>query len=516
MLFYGEKSKIEAFETLKRLGLFIPFKNLELYHGRAAKIGEQEWKVNPSFNNAGNKTGNRNINKIMALSTANKEVASNFAKERSSYQRNTYPEVIKIGCCDPDAVILNASMSLKNLSQADKELYFKALTTLSFASISEGAPIPFEKKHLPKTIFEKIKASLSQDNYISLESVKNLCYTQNLDSDLAIHIAGAMNANMLLQSDPKHAVSKFWSTEPFLNSENIECPLNHMSIANWLSNNHIVGAKFPVWSATLDENIENFSLFDLNKINSQKEIDQQRARIAQKYNGLDRLFSGLTNNKTLTQRLLASPKDIVNTAKDVKDFQHTFDADAGNWERFTLGEHTETVLRVFNDTYAHTFPERLLPFMNLCLLVHDIGKAEAIKHNEKPRQKEYTHHYANIFLENFGVDNNVKDVILGVIGTGQTYTTDYYVNKNTTAKTQLQQYCKDLLVQNYGNQVTNDDVSALDDICSILQTCDSAAYTDYAVTRSTSHGTHHYNYPSFNSTFEKNSGLNGRIVEFGQ
>ena len=59
---YEERRK-RAVETLVKLGAMKYFSDLDLYHGRAGD--GSEWKVKTNFNNAGNATGNRNVNKLV-------------------------------------------------------------------------------------------------------------------------------------------------------------------------------------------------------------------------------------------------------------------------------------------------------------------------------------------------------------------------------------------------------------------------------------------------------------------
>ena len=73
----------EAFKTLVRLGFFIEFSKVTLWHGRAKEEGESAWQVKPNFDNSKDATGNNNINGIPMLHTAdNKEGALEFAKQR--------------------------------------------------------------------------------------------------------------------------------------------------------------------------------------------------------------------------------------------------------------------------------------------------------------------------------------------------------------------------------------------------------------------------------------------------
>ena len=74
------KLKKDSIDILVKLGQLIPFDDkLTLYHGRAKSYYEsEEWRVKSDFNNAGNNTGNRNIQDIPVLYAGDKVDVSHF------------------------------------------------------------------------------------------------------------------------------------------------------------------------------------------------------------------------------------------------------------------------------------------------------------------------------------------------------------------------------------------------------------------------------------------------------
>ncbi len=76
----------------------------------------------------------------------------------------------------------------------------------------------------------------------------------------------------------------------------------------------------------------------------------------------------------------------------------------GELERFTLGEHTETVLRMFDETFADVLPAKLLPVMRLIILTHDLGKPEAVRHGKKNDQKEFNLKEGGGFFNELGIE----------------------------------------------------------------------------------------------------------------
>ena len=95
-----QSEKFQAAEALTRLGMLTKMKDLELYHGRTDD-GTPDWHIRADFNNADNATGNRNVNKVPALSTGTRDIALEFASWLSpefklyiikDYQRLKYDE----------------------------------------------------------------------------------------------------------------------------------------------------------------------------------------------------------------------------------------------------------------------------------------------------------------------------------------------------------------------------------------------------------------------------------------
>ena len=111
----------------------------------------------------------------------------------------------------------------------------------------------------------------------------------------------------------------------------------------------------------------------------------------------------------------------MSLAEKTPGYREIFEADAGNWEGYKLAEHTETVLRLFDDNYADKMPAATLPIMRMALLVHDVGKPVAVKNHEKEHQAAYNQVYAEDFMRKNGVDEKNQKLILAMIGEGSIY-----------------------------------------------------------------------------------------------
>lgn len=546
--------KIEARERLESIGVIIPMSRLELYHGRDPNGDKEEWSVRSDFSNSGNNTGNWNINAIDALNTGDFVTARDFAVERTlhklrersgldpfqfSTKREEYRRQIRAGeipieihriiSSDPNAIIISSEYS-----KSEQERISQAIIPL-LPKILEGSPVDFKYRDTVPLFLETINEDFNRKNkgYVSQEEIPQILEKLKLriqqsnnpqafiDEDFVKQVAGSINSRFLLRFTPvslihKFAISKSDTFKAAFSSETgdiiRQLPINRDFIARFLKSNHIVGLKTRVDSATLDRNISNTILFDLTKVNTVEKIKQKEQTFEKVFGEFSQeMNKSLESSKShplvklLSENYYASPEEIIEEAKKVTGFENHFDKDAGNWEKFTLGEHTETVLRMFDETYADVLPAKLLPIMRLIILTHDLGKPEAAQMGRKSEQKEFNIKEGSRFLNELGIENNLKELILGIIGQGQEITSDVFVKKNKKSN-ELRQYSRELLdkIKKVGSGSLEGEEMAIYFISFMLQNSDSGAYTDYAVTRRRG-GLWFRNYPSFNKSLKTNS-----------
>lgn len=540
--------KIEAIERLESIGVFVPMSSLELYHGRDPNGDKEEWSVKTDFSNAGNNTGNQNVNKINALNTGDFNTARDFATERivqkfhEPWEKEAIEdrrrirlgeipiEVHRIVSSDPNAIILNYD---KSNNSKDKQQIIKQEIPFLLPGTLEGSPVDF-KYHDAISLLQESKETMKQlfnitnKEYISqaeipqiLEKIKSIIHQSRnpkavVDEDLVKHIAGSINSKYFLKVTPLSFIEDFTTSErEFYDIPRGDIthrlPINRDYIARFLRSNHIVGLKTSVDSATLDKNISNTILFDLPKVNTVNQIENKKQSFEKVFsdlsNEMDRSLESSKSHplvKLLSENYFATPKEILEEAKKVKGFENLFDTDAGNWEGFTLGEHTETVLRMFDETFADVLPAKLLPVMRLALLTHDLGKPEAARQGKKKEQKQFNLIEGKKFLEELGIERNLQIMILGIIGEGQELTSEIFVKKKNESS-KLMEFSKKLLERVRGDDkpVKFDDMRAIYYMAFMLQNSDSGAYTDYAATRRS--GVWFRNNPSFNDSFKNNS-----------
>lgn len=549
-----DPSKIEAREKMESIGLFIPMGKLELYHGRDPNEDKEEWSVRSDFSNSGNNTGNWNVNAIDALNTGDFVTARDFAVERIlhklrersgldpfqfSTKREEYRRQIRAGeipigvhriiSSDPNAIIISSEYS-----KSEQERISQAIIPL-LPKILEGSPVDFKYRDTVPLFLETINEDFNLKNkgYVSQEEIPQILEKLKLriqqsnnpqafiDEDFVKQVAGSINSRFLLRFTPvslihKFAISKSDTFKAAFSSETgdiiRQLPINRDFIARFLKSNHIAGLKTRVDSATLDRNISNTILFDLTKVNTVEKIKQKEQTFEKVFGEFSQeMNKSLESSKShplvklLSENYYASPEEIIEEAKKVTGFENHFDKDAGNWEKFTLGEHTETVLRMFDETYADVLPAKLLPIMRLIILTHDLGKPEAAQEGKKNEQKGFNLKEGSRFLNELGIENNLKELILGIIGQGQEITSDVFVKKNKKSN-ELRQYSRELLdkIKKVGSGSLEGEEMAIYFMSFMLQNSDSAAYTDYAVTKRRG-GLWFRNYPSFNESLKTNS-----------
>ena len=520
-----QSERYKAIECLRQLGIFQKVSDLELYHGRSNTSGE-EWQLKADFDNSGDNTGNANINKRPALNTGTRDVAERFSQARAR-RGGGKAEIHRIESEDPDAMIIDVSAFKKIKDKEDIAAARTAFATLTPGAIT-GAPLPFEKRHALDHVHPK--AFFHSDDYPIMYAGEEdrVCRKTGLDKATVEHAGSALNTQTLFKNGSflRSLCLAFCDAEDSVSvsceGKYREAPINHEYIANWLRTNHIVGCKMPVWSATLGEDIDNYLMFDLEKVNT-PEAYEKRSEERNKAFGKIATSTAekLPANKsslveTLATDLYIKPEKIVELAKQTEGFKEILESDAGNHEGYRLDEHTETVLRLFDENYADALPAHLLPVMRMALLVHDIGKSVAVKNNDKRNQKKYNLAYAKRFMALNEVDDQTSNLILSMIGDGMELTWGHVSDRNNREKRlKLWNYCGKMAADYLGkSSVSAEEVHGFELLLSVLQTCDSAAYTTMAVTKPSRRGISYRNQGVFNGSFSRFHGFTGRRIRF--
>lgn len=527
---------IKSIETLQRIGIFTPMRDIDLYHGRSGR-GE-EWQVQ-EVNNAGNLTGYHNINKIPALNTGNRNVASDFARARTNKAvksgERARAEVYKIVSADPDASIVSRDFDWNKLSDFEYNDAVQAIRK-SLPSVFEGSPLSFEDRHKMDGLeMNDFLVNGKYGGFIGKEMINEYARQYHLSPELTNQVCGSINAKLFLTRHPEmlsRIVRAFTEDTGETEFRGISFPINREYVASWLKKMHVVGVEMRVLSATLGGRaIDNYLLFDFERVNTEAEVEK-RIRGRNKRFGKLTMAAAFSNNgganncgesgsekipdiKEALNNPYATPKQIVDAAKRVPGFRNLLEADAGNWEKYSLAEHTETVLENFEYNYADKMPVGLLPLMKTGLLVHDIGKSEAARRGDKKNQEQYNVFYAERFMQAINMGDRDREFVLRMIGPGKTMVEKYLLegrrNEDLNA---IKKFCANTFQKYTGKRASDWDAHGVYSMILALQTCDSAAYTTMALTRSKERaGVVYRNAGTFNKSF-KAGGLTKRGVSF--
>lgn len=526
-----DAEKFRAIEILKEVGLLIPVSELETFHGRAGTKEETTaWAVDPSFANGSNDSGNRNVNKRPTLYSGDKETAQDFADERTrskqQFADQSYAEVHEIVTADTDATVLDFNFDESKLDEEAKTKYKQALRALAIP-ITEGSPVSWGSRNEFRpfvAVMQKAKKRL-----VLQSDVSDLATEAGINEQVTLQLASAYNSRQIALQKPSYLISLLIKHSNDIVTDSLEIdgerrklPINLEYVQRYLREAHIVGVKQSVNSATLDRDIVSISFFDLEKTITAKGLEAEREAVWRKLGGvaisLGEVVRTEVEQKQLLLRLLedvhAKPDKLVEAAKLVNGYEGIFNGDAGNWEGFTLAEHTETVLRNFDENFADNLPVELLAPMRLAILSHDVGKPIASARGEKRRQKEYNVSQAGDFLGKLGVDERLKNLLLAVIGDGEELAFQIEVRGvGESAVTAMRELAVSTLKKfNSSEDVTDEQINGFIEMCKILQVCDGGAYTSMAITRREGGNGRHRNAPSFNASFAQPAGFGKRTV----
>ena len=197
-----QSEKFQAAEALTRLGMLTKMKDLELYHGRTDD-GTPDWHIRADFNNADNATGNRNVNKVPALSTGTKDIALEFAQARDRGRGRA--EVYRMKSRNPDARILNQDFDWNSLSGLERDEAAKAVRK-TLPSIAEGVDLAFEDRNagLGTRIHETQFCSGGPFGaYTASEDINAIATNLNVSQRMAEQIGGARNVQLLMAQAPE-------------------------------------------------------------------------------------------------------------------------------------------------------------------------------------------------------------------------------------------------------------------------------------------------------------------------
>ncbi|MGN0961838.1 MAG: hypothetical protein ACI4PF_06560 [Christensenellales bacterium] len=513
----------ECYKYLIDIGLLISCEELEpLYHGRTRRDGEtEEWQVDPKYNNGGNATGNRNVNSISTLYLASKDIANDFAEARAR-KSGGVPEVHELQFYDKKALLFNRVFSFEGLSEEEKSKVYSALKELSVGSVTEFAPVDFKFREMAVSVIDVLKRVQSGRRVLLLreedidEAIRILQQSRiPFDKDLVKQLAESYNTKALITRYPNVVFKNFMEGDSVVATTTGDININLDWVASWFANNHIIGSRAPVKSATLHRNIMTYAIFDKEKINTRKVVGDKLHSLMGAYGSVGELVEDFSSNKEMLDTFLtSSPKETMDYIRTNPTCSQLMDMKSGVWEGYTVGEHTEAVLKVLEDSFEGDVPDSLMPFLKMVVLSHDIGKGLATSYGQKERHSDYTMQILPNFHKAFGVSDEASQLINFIVTETQSYTTRYYVGNDKNALKELEDKTRAFLsewlnknpstrsLEKWLNNApdvirnkflrrktpTEGMVNGIMNIARVLQTCDSASYTQYATIRDANTG----------------------------
>ena len=283
-----DAEKYKAIETLKSVGFLIPVSELATYHGRVAKDGEEEWSIDPSFQNGGNDSGNGNVNSRVTLYTSGYDVAQRFASARQTQMeyRDSNSEFIAqvhdIVSDDMDATVVDNSFRVDNLDDEAKKNYGAALRSLVLG-VSTGVPSPFEERGVRSAFIDDFEQH-NKTGFVSDEEIDSIAQRTGASRESIASIVGAVNTRIFMAQSPSHMINMMLrksdmnpSLSVQINEQQVTATFSTEYVESWLKNAHIIGIKQQIQSATLrGETIQSVSIFDLHKVKDRHSHDKWR------------------------------------------------------------------------------------------------------------------------------------------------------------------------------------------------------------------------------------------------
>jgi len=449
---------------------------------------------------------------------------------RAAAARGLRAEVHKIAVADEDATVLDFAFDPSKLDEEDKGRYEAAIKALVLP-VTEGSPVSFEDKDKISSFVGAVNSLGKGRGMISSDDVVEIASWSGVSLETVNQLAGSYNSRVVALVQPsylvhsllKHGSSDIVIKDMKIGEERQATPLNLEYAQRYLRQAHIVGVKQRIDSATLGGNITSVSFFDLEKTSTETVLEEDKELMWQKLGGVATALTE-TNPETptgpernevlqLLDDAYVKPERLVQAAKQVEGYDAIFEADAGNWEGFTLEEHTETVLRNFDENFADKIPVELIGPMRLLILEHDLGKPVAVRNGEKHRQKEYNVAQAEDFLTKLDVNEGMKGILSDILGDGVDLAFQINIRgAGEQAVAELSDLARRSLTEFHnGEEVADDQIDGFIEMCNMLLICDGGAYTSMAITRRPKGGRYR-NAPSFNKSFAQPVGFGKRDI----
>ena len=605
---------LKARQTLIELGIAIPLDQVDTLHGRTAFEGDDQWAVDPAYQNGGQVGDRENMHDRSNLYTGTEATARAYAERRAKEAKQmvmtravadryrdldptpirqaTYEaklaawqpkgpdddgnnwwnkkpqppldgewteeelqtvanrdigmmsseeqdalfkeaslqvavEIHNIRSIDDDAVIINSRRDVRGFLDSQLVQYKAAVEAL-LPPLSEGAPTDYMNRRLAvlarELLLERLSDSSDPPRRIVNDEISRVAEETGYSVDLIRSQAAAINAREFIADDAPRAVWNFIGSSNDITVESMRArnvPISNEYVAAFMRRAHIVGIKQD--ASNEFGSFEIVSLADMKLLQTDQQVERLREKVSARYgvlaSGLHSLIPEVQQTTkqgslfTVLSDTHASPKTLVEAAASVEGFSEVFAADTGTWEGFTLAQHTETVLRNFEENYADILPYELLGVMRLAIIAHDIGKPEAAAKDEAYRQKAYNQVVGRRFFDALELNTDVTEFVQNLTGEGMTLIEEIIrYDDDPAVVVELVDRARTELARLGIEQPTPAQIQGYVDLCEILMTCDGGAYTSMSTT---DWGKNNLvrNHGSFDQSFVPPTGITKRDIK---
>lgn len=514
-------------ERLVQQGSLVRLSDIEqLWHGRKNGTGER-WQVNPFHDSK----GEHNIYSYTFYATPHHEDAEAFARVRSGSRpkdatveqvRATDTEwfVVRDNCTPEEGINLVKDISLTEGLPIEPGKPWQSLaahyieTTIAQALEINGTRYTSRDKKTYQTIRETSLYYKPKD--VSLP---------DWNEAISRYIQAFNSKQMIAEGNIALAGSVFLSDRlPYIklkdsNSKDVSVALSRDYMLEVFRRSHIAGIQAPFRSGTLGRGIKDvvalWNMSALQQVEVQNSLENIQSSMLAGYEEFFSEFSTITNPharvdkpktpksfkdildkfntfetildsdgamklRNILQDHYSSPAHIIDTAKEVSpDLKMLLESSTGTWEGYTLEQHTEAVLGMFERYYAYKVPAELVGFIKTFLFMQDIGKSLCVQiDGNNKRQALYNSFVAEKLLLQMGYQKTTVDLMLSLMREGSDLISD--VNVKNTSRTELMSYSRELASKVLQSQPSKRQASLFANILNILQVCDGSAYTGHA------------------------------------
>ncbi len=458
-----------------------------IWHGRASD--GSEWKIDPFFKGqlAGNVFGD------VLYATVNKQVAQEFAAARTYGERApTVERLVATG----DGAIISSDCS----PDIGEKLVIDRLTdAIPTSSDVEGLAIE-ELHRAGNTANLKGNIFFSRNDIVAFgdrtkpagirkqdwdDAITKYCTAQNSKSLIqigALQLAGGV----LLGRATKHL--------PY--GRNIDGSIKEGSITfskdyigEVFRRADIVGQKQTVQSATINKTIDVLALWGKESVQTEQlRLEQKRAN-DKIFSGIDDALSAFTSVsaskvqdgsawdvRSALQDTYLRPSEVTKVAMKTP-LAKLFEQSTGVWEGYTLAEHTEAVLGMFERYYADKLPAAVVSFMRVALFMHDIGKPLATRGNYSSQAEANRSITETVMGKILGYTPEQISLVTELMGEGGKLYSDYV--RFNRGEEKLKAFTSAYAERMFGKGAVGKE-QAIYELMNVHYNCDAGAYTEKA------------------------------------